>query len=168
MVSECAPANPSDYYYAKGEPLFAKTTLEAFQDAGVQVSSINDLVEMGVYLTTTIKCAKDSPIVSKKMIANCSYLLEKELVLFPNVKVIMLMGDAAIQGINEIAKRKIKRRAIPAEATYKIRKGNHEYMGIRLFPSYLQAGPGFYIEKSKRKMIAEDITRALKYLRQQA
>jgi hypothetical protein len=166
MISECAPANPLDYYYAKGEPLFAQTTIQAFQDAGEQVSSVDDLIGIGVYLTTAIKCAKDGPVVSKKMIGNCSYLLEKELALFPNLKVIMLMGDAAIQAINEIARRNTNKRAIPAEATYKIRKANHEYRGIRLFPAYLQAGPSFYIEKSKRKMIAEDIARALKYIRQ--
>ncbi len=60
----------------------------------------------------------------------------------------------------------MNKRVIPAEATYKIRKANHEYRDIRLFPSYLQAGPSFYIEKSKRKMIAEDIARAMKYIRQ--
>jgi len=30
-----------------------------------------------------------------------------------------------------------------------------------VFPSYLQAGPSFFIEKSKRRMIAEDIAAAL-------
>jgi len=28
-------------------------------------------------------------------------------------------------------------------------------------PSYLQAGPSFFIEKSKRRMIAEDVAHAL-------
>ncbi len=36
--------------------------------------------------------------------------------------------------------------------------------GGRVFPSYLQAGPSFFIEKSKRKMIAEDITAALAFV----
>ena len=166
MISECAPAKPIDYYYAKGEPLFAQTTVQAFQDSGEQVSSINDLIDMGVYLTTAIKCTKHGPTISKNMIGNCSRVLERELALFPNLKVIMLMGDAAIQGINEIARRNINKRVIPAEAIYKIREANHEYKGIRLYPSYLQAGPSFYIEKSKRKMIAEDIARAMKYIRQ--
>lgn len=34
----------------------------------------------------------------------------------------------------------------------------------RAFPSYLQAGPSFFIEKSKRKRIAEDIASALSLL----
>ncbi len=35
----------------------------------------------------------------------------------------------------------------------------------RAFPSYLQAGPSFFIEKSKRRMIAEDIAAALRLAR---
>jgi hypothetical protein len=39
MISEAAPADPSDYYYAKGDPLFGRTTVQAFRDAGADVSS---------------------------------------------------------------------------------------------------------------------------------
>lgn len=45
---------------------------------------------------------------------------------------------------------------------YKIRDQEYSFRGARAFPSYLQAGPSFFIEKSKRRMIAEDITAALK------
>jgi hypothetical protein len=34
-----------------------------------------------------------------------------------------------------------------------------------VFPSYLQAGPSFFIEQSKRRMIAEDIANALTLVR---
>ena len=56
-------------------------------------------------------------------------------------------------------------RVIPAGATYKIRGQAAErpflFREARAFPSYLQAGPSFFIEKSKRRMIAEDIRAAL-------
>ena len=52
-------------------------------------------------------------------------------------------------------------RVIPAGSTYKIRGQQYSFRGARVFPSYLQAGPSFYIEKSKRRMIAEDIAEAL-------
>ena len=58
MISEAAPANPEDYYYAKGEPLFQQTTVQAFNDAGADVSSIQDILDLGVYLTTAVKCGK--------------------------------------------------------------------------------------------------------------
>jgi hypothetical protein len=71
------------------------------------------------------------------------------------------MGDVAIKALNYISGRAGERRVIPAESTYKIRGGRYYFRGVRAFPSYLQAGPSFFIEKSKRKMIAEDIAEAM-------
>jgi hypothetical protein len=65
--------------------------------------------------------------------------------------------------INYIARRAGEPRVIPAGSTYKIRGQEYRFRGIRTFPSYLQAGPSFFIEKSKRRMIAEDLAAALRY-----
>jgi uracil-DNA glycosylase len=162
MVSEAAPAKADDYYYAKGDPLFQQTTVQAFNDAGVNVSSVKDLLLRGVYLTTAVKCGKTGYGIQAETIRECSLLLEKELLLFPHVKVLMLMGDVAIKALNYIAQRAGERRVIPAGSTYKIRGQEFVYRGVRVFPSYLQAGPSFFIEKSKRKMIGEDIARAMR------
>lgn len=161
MVSEAAPADAADYYYAKGNPLFQQTTVLAFNDAGVQAASISDLLAMGVYFTTAVKCAKTSYAIQTSTIKECSRLLERELAIFPNVKVLLLMGDVAIKAVNEIARRNGEPRVVPAGSTYKIRGQAFTWRGARVFPSYLQAGPSFFIEKSKRKMIAEDIAAAL-------
>jgi len=161
MISEAAPADRADYYYAEGAPLFEQTTVQAFKDAGVDVSSVQDLLDMGVYLTTAVKCGKIGYGIKAATIKECSFLLEKELGLFPDVKVCMLMGDVAIRAINYIAKRRGEPRVIPAGSTYRIRNREYFFQGKRVFPSYLQAGPSFFIEKSKRRMIAEDITTAL-------
>jgi uracil-DNA glycosylase len=165
MVSEAAPEKPGDYYYAKGDPLFQKTTVQAFQDANAEVSSIKDMVHLGVYLTTAVKCAKTGYGIQSSTIKECSLILEKELALFPNVKALMLMGDVAIKALNYIAQRAGEKRVIPAGSTYKIRKAQYSFRGMRVFPSYLQAGPSFFIEKSKRRMIAEDIAAALSLVR---
>jgi len=93
-------------------------------------------------------------------ITECSSILERELALFPDAKVFMLMGDVAIKAINHIAKRAGEERVVPAGPTYKIRKQEYHFRGKRVFPSYLQAGPSYFIEKSKRKVIAEDIIAA--------
>ena len=77
----------------------------------------------------------------------------------------MLRGDVAIKAINEIAKKTGKERVIPAGSTYKIRGQEYLFRGRRVFPSYLQAGPSFFIEKSKRRMIAEDIKEAMNLVR---
>ena len=71
------------------------------------------------------------------------------------------MGDVAIKAINYIAKRMGEARVIPAGSTYKIRGKDYSFLGMRAYPSYLQAGPSFFIEKSKRRMIASDIADAL-------
>ena len=84
----------------------------------------------------------------------------RELALFP----LLLMGDVAIKSINYIASRAGEDRVIPAGSTHKIRGQEYYFRGRRAFPSYLQAGPSFFIEKSKRRMIAEDISQAMRLL----
>ncbi len=161
LISEAAPADPADYYYAAGDPLFQQTTVQAFRDAGAEVSSVQEILDLGVYLTTAVKCAKTGYGIQTSTVKECSRLLEQELALFPQVKAYLLMGDAAIKAINAIAERAGEGRVIPAGSTYKIRGREYFFRGERAFPSYLQAGPSFFIEKSKRKMIAEDIAGAL-------
>jgi uracil-DNA glycosylase len=161
LISEASPVDPEDYYYAGANALFARTTLLAFQDAGAQVASIQDILDLGVYLTTAVKCGKTGYGIAAQTIQNCSLLLEKELALFPNVKVYLLMGDVAIKTVNGIAKRNHEPRVIPAGSTYKIRAGEFTFRGARALPSYVQAGPAFFVEKVKRKTIAEDIRKAL-------
>jgi hypothetical protein len=160
MIAEAAPVEKQNDFYAGGDALFAQTTLLAFRDAGIPVSSVDELLENGVYLTTAVKCAKTSYGIQTETVKECSHILEQELALFPKVKVILLMGDTAIKGLNAIARRQGEPRVIPAGSTYKIRTGEFYYHGCRVFPSYLQAGPSFFIEKSKRRMIAEDIKAA--------
>ncbi len=161
LISEAAPLSAGDYYYAKRDALFQQTTLQAFAEAGARVSSIQDILDLGVYLTTAVKCAKTAYGIQTDTIKECAYLLEKELALFPSVKALLLMGDVAIRAVNTIAQRAGEPRVIPAGSTYKLRGPAYYFRGARAFPSYLQAGPSFYIEKSKRKAIAEDIAAAL-------
>jgi uracil-DNA glycosylase len=164
LVSEAAPPEAADYYYAPGDPLFAQTTVQAFRDAGAPASSIDEILAMGVYLTTAVKCGKTGYGVKAATIKTCSLLLERELALFPNVQAYLLMGDVAIKALNYVAKRAGEPRVIPAGSTYKIRGGAYHFRGARAYPSYLQAGPSFFIEKSKRAMIAEDIACALRLI----
>jgi len=165
LLSEAAPPDPADYYYAEGDPLFRQTTVQAFQDAGADVSSIQDILDLGVYLTTAVKCGKTGYTIKAATIKECSLILEKELALFPNLRAILLMGDVAIKAVNYIAMRAGEGRVIPAGSTYKIRGQEYFFRGMRAFPSYVQAGPSFFIEKSKRRMIGEDIAAALSLLR---
>ena len=72
------------------------------------------------------------------------------------------MGDVAIRAVNAIARRAGEPRVIPAGSHLQDPGRRVLLPGRAAFPSYLQAGPSFFIEKSKRKMIAEDIAAALR------
>jgi uracil-DNA glycosylase len=161
LISEAAPPDPKDYYYVGKGALFEQTTVLAFQDAGAKVSTVRDILDLGVFLTTAVKCGKTAYGIQAGTINECSLILEQELALFPNVQVYLLMGDVAIKAVNQIARRAGQGRAVPAGSTYKIRGESYYFYGKRVLPSYLQAGPSFFIEKVKRKMIAEDIATAL-------
>lgn len=161
LISESAPENLSDYYYSGSNSLFVQTTLLAFQDAGVSAGSIDELLEHGIYFTTAIKCGKQGYGIKSGTIKQCSILLEQELNLFPNVRAYLLMGDAAIKAVNYISVRETGVKAVPPGSTYKIRGGSFAFREVPALPSYTQAGPAFFIEKSKRTMIAQDIRRAL-------
>ena len=114
MVSEAAPLSPAEGYFAPTASLIQQTTLQAFQDAGTAVSSFQDILKLGVYLTHAVKCAKTGYSIQRSSITECSKILEKELDLFPNVVAFLLMGDVAIQAVNAIAKGLVSRaRSLP-------------------------------------------------------
>jgi uracil-DNA glycosylase len=164
MVAEAPAPDVADDFYAAGEPSYLQTTLQAFEQGGVQVPSMQDLLDMGVYITTAVKCGKTGYGLATQTVKNCALLLEQEMALFPNLCAIMLMGDVAIKAMVDIAKRETGKRPIPSGATYKVRKGEYAYRGVRLFPTYLMTGKSFLIEKSKQAMIADDIRAALSLL----
>jgi uracil-DNA glycosylase len=162
MITEAPPVNNADYFYAPGSPFYLQTTLQAFKKAGEDVKSIKDILGLGVYITTAIKCPKAALTISPGTMNNCAALLEKEVALFPGVKVFFLGGDAAIKMMNGIWKKQTGKRVIPAGATYKIRKGAYYLGDVRVFPSYTPAGKNILIEKGKMGVIAEDLREAMK------
>jgi uracil-DNA glycosylase len=164
IISEAPPAERSDYFYAGGSPFHLQTTLQAFHDAGMSVSCMQEILDMGVYITTAVKCAKTAYLLSTDTVKNCSQLLEAEVALFHNIKVFLLMGDVAIRSMNLIWKKQTGESVIPPGSTYKLRKQPYYFEKKRVFPSYLQTGKNYLIEKSKRKMIAEDIKAALELI----
>jgi hypothetical protein len=67
---------------------------------------------------------------------------------------------SAIKAINTIAQRLSEARVIPAGSTYKLRDGEYYFRGKRLYPSYLQVGPSYNIEKSKHGKTSSSSKRA--------
>jgi len=165
IISETPPHKEEDYFYYPGTPLYLKTVLQSFNDAGLKVGTLQELLYKGIYITTAVKCGKTGYSLFPDTINNCSLLLQKELSLFPSLKVIMLNGDTAIKAMNYIAKRQLGFAVIPKGATYKIRTEAYFFRKIRVFPSYTITGKNYLIEKSKRRMIAEDLSNAMEILK---
>ena len=157
MINEVVPGDADQDFYGKSGELYLSTTIPLFQRAGLPVNTIQDILNMGVYITNAVKTPKNAYQVEKSSIEESLAWLEKEIDLFPNVKVIMLMGDVAKKMFNQISKKHTGKNAIPSGATYKIRKTPFFMNGIRVIPSYIMTGGNILIEKSKCQMIEEDI-----------
>lgn len=166
MINEVVPSDPlQDFYGAPGAD-YLKTTIPLFQKAGADVSSIQDILQMGIYITNAVKTPKTEYAIDKSSMENSLPYLETELSFFPNVKVIMLMGDVAKKAFNMIAKKATGKNAIPAVSTYKLRSSEIYYEDIRVMPSYIMTGGNILIEKSKVTMAAGDIATMFKIIMQ--
>lgn len=157
MINEVVPADPAQDFYGSSGEQYLSTTLPLFQKAGLPAENINDILQMGIYITNAVKTPKSGYTVEKECIEESLPYLEKEFSLFPNVKVIMLMGDVAKKMFNQIARKTAKRNPIPSGATYKLRATPFYFGDIRVIPSYIMTGGNILIEKSKFSMAAEDI-----------
>ena len=118
-----------------------------------------------LYLTNAIKWPKKETTVPKGLLEKSLLVLEAELALFPNVEVVMLMGDVAKKCFNAICKKQGGRNAVPSGSTYRLRSSEIVYDGKRIMPSYIMTGGNILIEKSKVEMIAEDVAKMAKVIR---
>lgn len=156
MISEVPPQNPEDYFYSNAaNPDFLLSTISLFESAGVKINNMNDIIDLGIYITTAVKHPKNEYTISTDSIKEQMPVIEHEIKMFPKLKVIMLMGDVARKSFNMIA-RKYKEKAVVG-STYKIRQQDFYFNDIRVLPSYIMTGGNILIEKSKREMICDDI-----------
>ena len=157
MINEVVPSCPEDDFYGKPDSAYMSMTIPMFRKAGIEIGSVQDILNNGIYITNAVKTPKSEYAVSKESIEDSLPYLEKELALFPNVKVIMLMGDVAKKAFNMICKKATKKNAVPSISTYKLRNTEIFYNGIRIMPSYIMTGQNILIEKSKFEMASKDI-----------
>lgn len=165
MLNEIVPADPAeDFYGSAPEPAYLESVFPLFREAGSGASSVEELLELGIYLTNAVKLPKGETTVPPELLEASLPVLEAELGLFPQLKAVMLMGDVAKKAFNRIAKRKTGKAAVPAGSTYKLRSQEFWCGGVRVFPSYIMTGKNIQIEKSKFQMASEDIRRMLELL----
>ena len=157
MINEIVPIDSDDDFYGKPESAYMSTTIPLFRKAGIEVNNIQDILNLGIYITNAVKTPKSGYSVSKDSIEESLPYLEKELELFTNLQVVMLMGDVAKKAFNMISKKATKKNAVPSMSTYKLRNTEIFYKEIRIIPSYIMTGQNILIEKSKFQMASEDI-----------
>lgn len=165
MINEVVPSDPLQDFYGTPDADYLKTTIPLLQGAGTDVASIQDILKIGIYITNAVKTPKTEYTIDKNSIENSLPYLEAELSLFPNIKVIMLMGDVAKKAFNMITKKLTKKNVIPAISTYKLRNSEIYYRDIRVMPSYIMTGGNILIEKSKVTMATEDIATMLEIIK---
>lgn len=164
LINEVVPTHPKDDFYGDEDSYYLTTTIPLFEQAGLEVTNAYDLLKHGIYLTNAVKTPKSKTTIERAMITESLPYLEAELSLFPNVKVIMCMGDVAKKAINMIFKQHTKQNIIPAISTYKLRNTIIEHKGIRIIPSYIMTGKNILIEKSKFQMATDDLANMLDLL----
>ena len=157
MINEIVPIDSDDDFYGRPDSAYMSTTIPLFRKAGIEVNSIQDILNLGIYITNAVKTPKSGYSVSKDSIEESLPYLEKELELFTNLQVVMLMGDVAKKAFNMISKKATKKNAVPSMSTYKLRNTEIFYKKIRIIPSYIMTGQNILIEKSKFQMASEDI-----------
>ena len=165
MINEVVPSDALQDFYGVPDADYLKTTIPLFQGAGAEVKSIQDILQMGIYITNAVKTPKTKYAIEKNSIQDSLPYLEAELSLFPNVKVIMLMGDVAKKAFNMITKKATKKNVVPTVSTYKLRTTEIYYKGIRVMPSYIMTGGNILIEKSKVAMATEDIATMIEIIK---
>lgn len=166
MINEVVPNNPNDDFYSIDEDAdYLKTTIPLFNNAGIEVSNINDILDMGIYITNAVKLPKSEYTITSDTIKLHMPILEEEIKLFDNLEVVMLMGDVAKKSFNMITKKHTKKNAIPSISTYKLRNNELYYDKLRIFPSYIMTGGNILIEKSKFEMASEDIKKMVEIIK---
>ena len=85
MINEVVPSDALQDFYGAPDADYLKTTIPLFQGAGAEVKSIQDILQMGIYITNAVKTPKTEYVIEKNSIEDSLPYLEAELSLFPNV-----------------------------------------------------------------------------------
>jgi len=166
MINEVPPKNPDDWFYCGApDPENMRTAVGLFAAAGVTVNDMADINGLGIYITVAVKSPKDGYFVEDGVLRSHLPLLKAELSLFPNLKVVMLMGDVAKKAVNMITKAETKKNVIPSGATGRLRQNEYFWNGVRVFPTYIMTGKNLLIEPFKRDCVADDIRRMMEVIK---
>lgn len=70
MINEVVPSDPLQDFYGIPDADYLKTTIPLLQGAGTEVHSIQDILQMGIYITNAVKIPKTEYAIDKSSIEN--------------------------------------------------------------------------------------------------
>lgn len=68
MINEVVPSDPMQDFYGQVDADYMKTTIPLFHKAGLDVSSIHDILKLGIYITNAVKTPKTDYAIKKESI----------------------------------------------------------------------------------------------------
>ena len=92
MINEVVPSCPEEDFYGKQDSAYMSTTIPLFRKAGIEVNSIQDILDHGIYITNAVKTPKSEYAVSKESIEDSLPYLEKSLLCFQTSRLSCLWG----------------------------------------------------------------------------
>ena len=66
MINEVVPSDPLQDFYGTPDADYLKTTIPLLQGAGTEVTSIQDILQMGIYITNAVKTPKTEYAIDKR------------------------------------------------------------------------------------------------------
>lgn len=164
LLTDGYPPDPHQHFvFSDVETLAWQNTRGILSSLGVEANSFQEVLDHGVLITPSLDIVVP-PKVTAVETARAAERLEALLRLLPNLAAIGLMGDVAIATFNQMHRQAAGRRLIPPGSTYKLRRQDFFWGKVQVFPSYLHTGKSYLIERSKRRMVADDMKRMAPYL----
>ena len=68
MINEVVPSDALQDFYGVPDADYLKTTIPLFQGAGAEVKSIQDILQMGIYITNAVKTPMQLEVVGLRFI----------------------------------------------------------------------------------------------------
>ncbi len=157
MINDIVPEHDDDDFYAGVNGAYFKSVNAIFKKVNYDFGSMEELLDQGIYLTSAVKNKTEGKPLSTETIESHAELLEKELSLFPNLQVVILNGDIAIQAFNIITKRNTGEPLIETGDEKLIKESTYRYGGLTIIPSYHLMDRHKEDMNDQNKQIAKDI-----------
>lgn len=68
MINEVVPSDPVQDFYGAPDADYLKTTIPLLQGAGTAVSSIQDILQLGIYITNAVKLLRQNMSLIKAVL----------------------------------------------------------------------------------------------------